>query len=130
MTLRALAGDLRGRELTFRGPASCVLGRSRGCRLRLPGDQTVSRQHCLIELDGESAWVQDLSSRNGTHLNGENIGRRRQGSQLDATVALPERQELCDGDELRVCSHVFAVLLRAPFTGPGRAPAPARGPRG
>jgi pSer/pThr/pTyr-binding forkhead associated (FHA) protein len=111
MTLVALTGVLRGREFTLLGPASWVLGRSRGCRLRLPGDSTVSRQHCVIELDGESAWVQDLGSRNGTHLNGQNIGQRQPGFQLEATLLAPPRQELRDGDELRVGTHVFVVLL-------------------
>ena len=112
VTLRALTGDLRGQEFTFRGPAAyCVLGRSRGCRLRLPGDATVSRQHCLIELEGGSAWVQDLGSRNGTHLNGEKIGQRQEERQGDATMVAPSRQELQDGDGLRVGNTVFAVLL-------------------
>jgi pSer/pThr/pTyr-binding forkhead associated (FHA) protein len=111
VTLRALTGKLRGQEFTFRGPGSWVLGRSRGCRLRLAYDPTVSRQHCLIELEEASAWVQDLGSRNGTHLNGENIGQRQTVFDLSATLVAPSRQELRDGDELRVGTHVFAVLL-------------------
>ena len=105
MTLRALTGDLRGQEFTIRGPARWVVGRSRSCRLRLPGDATVSRQHCLIELEGGSAWVQDLGSRNGTHLNGVKI----------VQFAVDWQPGLCrklqDGDELQVCSHIFAVVV-------------------
>lgn len=112
LTLRALTGDLRGQEFTFRGPASCVLGRSRSCQLRLPGDATVSRQHCLIELEGEQAWVQDLGSLNGTLVNGEKIGQREARRDEDATMVAPVRQELHDGDELRVCNNIFAVVLR------------------
>jgi pSer/pThr/pTyr-binding forkhead associated (FHA) protein len=111
LTLKALTGDLRGQEFTFRGPAYCLLGRSRNCRLWLPGDVTVSRQHCLIEVEGGSAWVQDLGSRNGTHLNGKKIGHRHKESQADATMVTPLRQELQDGDELRVGYQVFAVFL-------------------
>jgi pSer/pThr/pTyr-binding forkhead associated (FHA) protein len=74
-----------------------VLGRSRSCQLRLPGDASVSRRHCLIELEGESAWVQDLGSLNGTHVNGAMVGQLR--------------QQLQDGDELRVCNNIFAVVL-------------------
>jgi pSer/pThr/pTyr-binding forkhead associated (FHA) protein len=55
--------------------------------------------------------VRDLGSRNGTHLNGQKIGQRQQNLPADATVATQVRQELQDGDELRVCNHVFAVLL-------------------
>jgi pSer/pThr/pTyr-binding forkhead associated (FHA) protein len=71
----------------------------------------VSRQHCLIELEGESAWVQDLGSRNGTHLNGRKLGRREEECQADATLVASLRQELRHGDELRVCNNVFAVVL-------------------
>ena len=113
LILRVLTGHLRGQEITLRGPAYCVLGRSRSCQVQLPDDVTVSRQHCLIELEGESAWAQDLGSLNGTHINGEKIGQRRQECGVDATMVASLRQELQDGDELRVCNHVFAVLLSA-----------------
>jgi pSer/pThr/pTyr-binding forkhead associated (FHA) protein len=123
LTLRALTGDLRGQEFSFHGPAHCVLGRSRSCQLRLPGDASVSRQHCLIELEGESAWVQDLGSLNGTHLNGEKIGQRQGERQADATMVAPLRQQLQDGDELRICNNSFAVVLSdrpAEHVGPGK----------
>ncbi len=109
--LKATAGDLRGREFAFDGPSHCVLGRSRSCGLPLPGDPTVSRQHCIIEIEPAGAWVQDLGSLNGTHLNGQRIGHRppRQG---DATMVQPPRQALQSGDELRVCANVFHVELR------------------
>jgi pSer/pThr/pTyr-binding forkhead associated (FHA) protein len=113
LILRALTGRHRGQEITVHGPAYCVLGRSWSCQVRLPDDVTVSRQHCLIELEGESAWVQDLGSLNGTYLNGQNIGRRRQECQAGATMAGSLRQVLQDGDELRICNYVFAVLRSA-----------------
>jgi pSer/pThr/pTyr-binding forkhead associated (FHA) protein len=72
---------------------------------------TVSRQHCLIDLEGGSAWVQDLGSLNGTYVNGQKIGQPGNERQADATWAAPARQELQDGDELRVSNTVFAVVL-------------------
>jgi pSer/pThr/pTyr-binding forkhead associated (FHA) protein len=111
LTLRALTGDLRGQEFTFRGPAYCMMGRSRTCQLRLPGDATVSRQHCLIELEGGGVWVQDLGSLNGTLVNGEKIGQRDREHEGDATMVAPGRHLLEDGDELRVCNNIFAVVL-------------------
>jgi pSer/pThr/pTyr-binding forkhead associated (FHA) protein len=111
LTLRALTGDLRGQEFTFRGPAYCMLGRSRTCQLRLPGDATVSRQHCLIELENDGIWVQDLGSLNGTFVNGQKIGQRERQPDADATMVAPARQELQDGDELRICNNIFAVVL-------------------
>jgi serine/threonine-protein kinase len=111
LILRATAGDLNGQEFSFNGPAHCVLGRSRSCSLRLPGDGTVSRQHCLIEVEDSGAWIQDLGSLNGTLINGEKIGQRERVRHGDATMVQPPRQGLQDGDELRICNNTFQVVL-------------------
>jgi pSer/pThr/pTyr-binding forkhead associated (FHA) protein len=113
--LKAMAGDLRGQEYAINEPANFVLGRSRSCGLRLPGDPTVSRQHCLIEVDQGRAWVQDLGSLNGTHINGSKIGQRLP-TFGDATMLQPARQELHHGDVLRICANVFHVEVVAPDT--------------
>ena len=112
LTLKAIGGELDGQEFTFRGPTYCVLGRSRTCTLRVPGDATVSRQHCVLELNSDGVWVQDLGSLNGTHINGEKIGQRERYRHGDATMVQPARQTLQDGDILRVCNNTFAVRLR------------------
>lgn len=112
LILRALTGDLRGKEFTVTGSAPYILGRSRSCSLRLTGDATVSRQHCLIEGDALGFWVQDLGSLNGTLINGTNISPRQAPHDSGATCIQSTRQELHDGDELRVCNIAFAVCLR------------------
>lgn len=106
--LKAMAGDLRGQEYAINEPANFVLGRSRSCALRLPGDPTVSRQHCLIEVEQGRAWIQDLGSLNGTHINGSKIGQRLP-AYGDETMLQPQRQELHHGDVLRICANVFQV---------------------
>jgi pSer/pThr/pTyr-binding forkhead associated (FHA) protein len=111
LILKATAGDLYGQEFALTAPAHCVLGRSRGCTLRLPGDATVSRQHCLIEVENGVVHVQDLGSLNGTLVNGEKIGQRERNRNVDATMVQPARQSLQDGDELRICNNVFEVEL-------------------
>jgi len=109
LILEATAGDLEGERFRFTQPSYCVLGRSRSCTLRLPGDATVSRQHCLLELDADGAWVQDLGSLNGTFVNGDKIGQREAPRDGDATMVQPGRQGLREGDLLRICNNVFAV---------------------
>jgi pSer/pThr/pTyr-binding forkhead associated (FHA) protein len=102
--LTATHGDLKGREFAFDGPASCVLGRSADCALRLPGDDwTASRHHCLLEVDPPAVRVQDLGSLNGTYVNGDKVGQRDRALRPEdaARVAQPVR-ELKDGDELWV----------------------------
>jgi pSer/pThr/pTyr-binding forkhead associated (FHA) protein len=112
MILRAITGDLRGMEFAFSEPTHAILGRSRSCTLRLPGDATVSRQHCVIEVDDFGAWVQDLGSMNGTLVNGENIGLGSKAPRGgDETMRQPPRYRLNDGDELRICNNIFAVCL-------------------
>jgi eukaryotic-like serine/threonine-protein kinase len=111
LTLKATTGDLRGQEFSFTGPSYCVLGRSRSCTLRLPGDATVSRQHCLVELDDDGIWIQDLGSLNGTFVNGEKIGQREPQRDGDVTMVQPPRQCLRDGDLLRICNNVFAIQV-------------------
>lgn len=112
IVLRALTGGLRGQEFAFSRPTQAILGRSRSCTLRLPGDASVSRQHCLIELDEYGAWVQDLGSLNGTLVNGEVIGKGdRTSREADATMHQSPRHALQDGDELRICNNIFAVCL-------------------
>jgi len=118
LILKATAGDLRGQEFAIPAPGHCVLGRSSGCTLRLPGNASVSRQHCMIELENDNAWVQDLGSLNGTLVNGQKIGQREQRPSDDATMLQPQRRSLRSGDELRICNNVFAVRLAA--TAPDR----------
>jgi pSer/pThr/pTyr-binding forkhead associated (FHA) protein len=109
LILRAIEGELNGQEFAISGPAHWVLGRSRSCTLRLPGDGTVSRQHCLIEVEEGGAWIQDLGSLNGTLVNGEKIGQRQAIRHGDATMVQPPRHGLQDGDELRICNNRFLV---------------------
>jgi pSer/pThr/pTyr-binding forkhead associated (FHA) protein len=109
LILKATAGALLGEELFLTAGEHCVLGRSCACDLCLAGDVTVSREHCMIEVEGEEAWVRDLGSLNGTQVNGETIGRRERGRR-GALVQSP-RHRLHDGDELRICNNVFRVAL-------------------
>lgn len=111
LILKATAGDLLGQKFPINGPAHYVLGRSRSCSLRLPGDATVSRQHCLIEVEEDGVWIQDLGSLNGTLVNGAKIGQRERGGNSDATMVQPLRHGLHAGDEVRICNNGFKVEM-------------------
>ena len=77
--------------------------------MRLARDLTVSRRHCLIEVDEAGARVTDLGSLNGTFVNGQSIGQRDRGRRADAAAAGPPRRLLREGDELRIGAHAFRV---------------------
>jgi pSer/pThr/pTyr-binding forkhead associated (FHA) protein len=57
-----------------------IVGRSRDCDLCIPSSD-ISRRHCLIALTNGEVTVEDLSSANGTFLNGVRIsGTRKVGA--------------------------------------------------
>lgn len=117
VTLTVVSGKLDERQYVFSERTTCVLGRSRDCYPRLPDDNhhtTVSRHHCLIDINPPSARIRDVGSRNGTFINGEKIGQRKSGQTPDeaAAIGLPEH-DLSDGDEIQI----GATVLRVSITG-------------
>ncbi len=75
-----------------------ILGRDENCDLPLK-ERPISRQHVRIFREGDAYFIQDLESRNGTWLNGEQI-----------TGVHP----LYDGDEI-----YLALSVRIRFIGSG-----------
>ncbi len=65
---------------------SVIVGRSDLCDIFID-DQTMSRQHFAIESDGESFYIQDLDTTNGTMLNGVKITHKRRLDKNDRITA-------------------------------------------
>ncbi len=85
--------------------ASCVIGRSRSCNLRLPSADA-SRRHAEILAGRDGFVLRDLRSTNGTFVNGERVEER--------TLRPGDRIEI-GGDIITFC-HVEATLERAATT--------------
>ena len=83
--LTILTGSAAG-QLFKCGKATIVMGRSPQADLKLD-DDGISRHHARLRCETGRSWVQDLSSRNGTFVNGERI---------DGDI------ELKDGDKIQV----------------------------
>src|SRR3954469_582444 len=66
-------GSLREEPLTAE---RVVLGRDPHCDIVLPG-RLISRQHAAISRAGRAYTLEDLSSRNGTAVNGEMLASPR-----------------------------------------------------
>ncbi|MCA9039311.1 MAG: FHA domain-containing protein [Planctomycetaceae bacterium] len=49
-----------------------LIGRSNSCDLRLDSDD-VSRRHCFLLVTDNGVWVRDLSSSNGTYVEGKSV---------------------------------------------------------
>jgi eukaryotic-like serine/threonine-protein kinase len=103
--LQVLEGHAR-RDYVFTDRTLCALGRAEDCLLHLPDDfLTISRHHCLFDIDPPEVRIRDLGSRNGTFVNGKKIGQRDRRESPDAVFVegMPECI-LKDGDEVRVAS--------------------------
>ncbi|RZQ60091.1 protein kinase domain-containing protein [Amycolatopsis suaedae] len=120
VTLAVTAGTDAGAEYTFHERTTRIVGRAADCDPRLSGGR-VSRHHCLFDINPPDVRVRDLGSLNGTHVNGEEIGRRQAGQTPEegARLWFPER-DLLDGDEVRIGRSVLRVRVTAPATGPSR----------
>jgi pSer/pThr/pTyr-binding forkhead associated (FHA) protein len=78
-----------------------VVGRSPYCTIVL-SNPLASRQHCALRLDGDTLLVTDLTSANGTWVNGERVA---------------EARPLGHGDLIRVGTDALEVLVSERATG-------------
>ncbi|MCL4692924.1 MAG: sigma 54-interacting transcriptional regulator [Candidatus Hydrogenedentes bacterium] len=89
----ARLGTIRG--ISWRiGEQPLVFGRGLGCDVTIP-DPLISRQHCVVHLDGGVPCVKDLGSSNCTLLNGRPVTEAK----------------LQAGDEIAVGKTIFVVSL-------------------
>jgi CBS domain-containing protein/pSer/pThr/pTyr-binding forkhead associated (FHA) protein len=121
-------GPLAGNDYVFKEDQLCIIGRGEDCDIRLPAApqyRDVSRHHCLLAIELPRVSVSDLSSRNGTRVNGVLIGRRTEWpAPPNRGANLLERFRLCDGDQLEVGSTVFRVHVATVSDSPPQPVAP------
>ena len=91
-----------------------TIGRASDCDVVLPKRQ-VSRYHARIERDDNGYTVQDLDSKNGTYVNGQEVGA--------------EPYRLRDGDEIQIALYVKLSFVGADATVPLEFTGPYRGLR-
>ena len=70
VTLHVVAGPQTGRDFTFDQHDTFMIGRSEDSQFCLPHDRFFSRHHCIVEIAPPQAFLRDLSSTNGTFVNG------------------------------------------------------------
>jgi pSer/pThr/pTyr-binding forkhead associated (FHA) protein len=90
--LKVEQGRTTTRVIHLRAPES-VVGRAKGCGVRIPSAE-VSRRHCALRVRDGYLTVEDLNSSNGTYLNG---------------AAVSGRQVVRPGDRLRIGPLTFRV---------------------
>jgi pSer/pThr/pTyr-binding forkhead associated (FHA) protein len=115
ITLTVTQGSLQGHQFAFEDRTTCLIGRSSDCQLKLPNDElhrTISRYHCLLDINPPDIRVRDFGSKNGTYINGKKIGQRRlnQTPKEAANITFPEH-DLKEGDEIKIGKTVFQISI-------------------
>lgn len=118
VTLKVTEGPTAGQEFLFDERTSCIMGRAKDCQPRIPNDRehaTISRHHCLLDINPPGIRVRDFGSLNGTWVNGKKIGQREKGMTPEEgqQMTFPE-YDLEDGDELKLSHTVFGVSVYVP----------------
>ena len=108
MWLEVTSGPDAGTSVELPAEGTFVLGRQRGCGL-VVRDARASRRHAELtpEPDGERWTLRDLSSANGTFVDGGRV----------------EQRELEGGEEIRIGDVVISVRRGTPAS--SAAPVPA-----
>ena len=100
VTLNVTKGEAAGKTFTTTENTRVLVGRQDDCNLVVP-EKTVSRYHCMLEIEPPKVRVQDFGSLNGTYLNGEKIGQRdRNQTWEQAREGQHDVFSLKDGDRL------------------------------
>ena len=99
--LLVVDGPLRGQQWVMHDDM-LVIGRGAECNIVIP-ERPVSRQHLRIWRDGSQFFIEDLESKNGTHLNG---------------TVLIGMHPLEDGDEIQVALSVKFKFIGSEATVP------------
>jgi pSer/pThr/pTyr-binding forkhead associated (FHA) protein len=66
-----IEGNLTGQQFTFAERTTCSIGRAHDANIKLPDDEahrTISRYHCLLDINPPDVRVRDFGSLNGTYL--------------------------------------------------------------
>lgn len=101
VTLHVVAGPQTGRDFTFEQHDTFMIGRSEDAQFCLPHDRFFSRHHCILEIAPPQCFLRDLSSTNGTFVNGIRVetahlkhGDRIQGGEtvLEVEVAADQSE--------------------------------------
>lgn len=132
LRLRIVQGRPHGQQLCF-SRGEYLFGRGAECHVR-PNSEWVSRQHCLLRVTADAAWIRDLGSRNGTLINGARLVSEhslRPGDRVEVGPLVFEVQfegdsisdtltcELAEAETLPVRGPDPAGPLREPPTPPG-----------
>lgn len=78
VTIEFIEGVMKNTPpIQFDGVQIIMIGRESDCHIQVPNEEnTVSRRHCVIEIHSRGVSITDFGSRNGTYVDGRDIGHR------------------------------------------------------
>lgn len=99
------------KEFVLENERDYILGREADCSVVINDPfRIVSRRHCRITVHAPLVFIQDLGSRNGTQVNGVNIGcREQQRVSEEFQHEEYEKHPLDDGDTLQIGGYELQV---------------------
>ncbi len=118
VSLQVTSGSLHGQRFDFLERTTCLMGRADDCSPKLPNDddhRTISRHHCLLDINPPDVRIRDFGSLNGTYVNGVKIGQRAPGQTPEegSQQRFPEH-DLREGDEIQLGDTIFRVHVSVP----------------
>lgn len=130
VTLTVVNGRAERSEHSFDERSTCLIGRGEDCAPRLPNDEdhrSVSRHHCMLDINPPDVRIRDFGSRNGTFVNDVKIGQRDPGqSAAEGRELRLKEQDLHDGDVVRLGRSVsITVRVTVPQPTPTVPEAPS-----
>jgi eukaryotic-like serine/threonine-protein kinase len=116
VTLIVTESKLQENQFTFDSRTTCIIGRAKDCNIQIPSDQyhsTISRYHCLLDINPPDIRIRDFGSLNGTDVNGKCIGKRgEKQTPEEATKQIFSEDDLKDGDVIRLGNTVFQISIQ------------------
>lgn len=112
LVLEIRTGFDAGSEIAFEQGGRVRVGRASPSEYVFLHDLALSRQHFVIEWSGDTCWLQDLHSSNGTWVNGHRVDQ----------VSLQEGDEITAGEMTFVVRFVREEAWAAQPTQPASAP--------
>ena len=115
ITLTITEGRQQEKRFVFEDRTICIVGRAENCNIQIPNDKyhsTISRYHCLLDINPPDIRIRDFGSRNGTNVNGKCIGKRKsyQNPSEGAKLHFSE-YDLQDGDVIKLGRTTFRVNI-------------------
>ncbi len=115
VTLTVTEGKLQGKQFSFDCRTTCIIGRAKDCNIQIPNDaehETISRYHCLLDINPPDIRVRDLGSLYGTYINDRCIGKREENQTPEEAAKLNfSEYDVQNGDEIKLSNTVFKVVI-------------------